>query len=192
MKHTPRKIYLSAGNGYIEISGQEFCDRCKSDAAFGNKYFLPLYGMLMEVPKEVYIEFYKDKRRQKYLMEQSADNGDFSYDMLTTGEFNGEEILRDSKADVEELVERKIMLDRLQEGLSMLMKEERELIYALFFSGLSEREWSARTGIPQKTINDRKHRILEKLKKYWKIKKISAQHVLFSACKVKEVFPDAL
>lgn len=39
------------------------------------------------------------------------------------------------------------------------------LMNALFFRKLSEREWSAETGIPQKTINDRKRRILIKLKK---------------------------
>lgn len=42
---------------------------------------------------------------------------------------------------------------------------EQELIQALFFRGLSERKWSEECGIPQKTINDRKQRILAKLKK---------------------------
>lgn len=166
VKYTPEKIFISANNGYVEISYQEFCNRCRSDASFEEKYFLPLYGMLLEVPKEVYTEFYKDRRRQKYLMEQSANNGDFSYDMLTTEEFNGEDILPDPKADVTELVERKIMLDMLQESLSLLTQEEQELLHALFFLGLSEREWSAKTGVPQRTINHRKRRILGKLKKY--------------------------
>ncbi|MDE5780912.1 MAG: hypothetical protein K2I03_05475 [Lachnospiraceae bacterium] len=33
------------------------------------------------------------------------------------------------------------------------------------YTELSEREWSSISGIPQKTINDRKRRILAKLKK---------------------------
>ena len=37
--------------------------------------------------------------------------------------------------------------------------------YALFTQGLSEREWSSQTGIPQKTINDHKNRLLTKLQK---------------------------
>ena len=36
--------------------------------------------------KADYEEYYRAKRRQKYLDERSAENGDFSYDMLTTEE----------------------------------------------------------------------------------------------------------
>lgn len=165
MKYIPEKIYIIADKGYIEISYQEFCDYCNSDVSFEEKHFLPLCGSLMEVSKEIYIEFYKNRRRQRYLVEQSTSNRDFFYDMLTTEEFNGEDILVDSNADVAKLVERKIMLEMLWESLSMLTHKERELIHAIFFLGLSEREWSAKTGIPQKTINDRKHRILKKLKR---------------------------
>ena len=43
--------------------------------------------------KADYEEYYRAKRRQKYLDERSAENGDFSYDMLTTDEFSGEDIL---------------------------------------------------------------------------------------------------
>ena len=57
---------------------------------------------------------YKDKRRQKYLDERSAKNGDFSYDMLTTDEFNGEDILVDMASYTAGDVENEIMLDNLQ------------------------------------------------------------------------------
>ena len=53
----------------------------------------------MEVDEDTYREFYKTKRRQKYLEERSVKNGDFSYDMLTTNDFNGEDILVDEMAD---------------------------------------------------------------------------------------------
>lgn len=58
------------------------------------------------------------------------------------------------------------MMDKLKECLPMLKSKEQELIDALFYHGLSEREFSKVSGIPQKTINDRKRRILAKLKKY--------------------------
>jgi DNA-directed RNA polymerase specialized sigma24 family protein len=57
------------------------------------------------------------------------------------------------------------MLEKLKSSLILLNQAEMELIKALFYDGVSEREWSAVTGIPQKTINDRKQRILNKLKK---------------------------
>ena len=44
------------------------------------------------------------------------------------------------------------------------IQDEMYLITALFFEGVSERKLSEITGIPQKTIDDRKHKILIKLK----------------------------
>ena len=51
----------------------------------------------------------------------------------------------------------------LHQSLSSLETEERALIETLFFEGLTERAYSERSGIPQKTVNDRKNRILKKL-----------------------------
>lgn len=166
MKYAPRKVFILENNIYKEITYGELCDRTQTgNPAYSDKLFLPLHGMLMEVTKDDYADFYKAENRQKYLSRQSAANGDISYDMLTTDDFNGEDILIDNGMDVAELVENKIMLEKLKECLSSLKAEEHDLINALFFRNLSEREWSAETGIPQKTINDRKRRILAKLKK---------------------------
>jgi DNA-directed RNA polymerase specialized sigma subunit len=49
--------------------------------------------------------------------------------------------------------------------IEMLSEQDRLLIYNLFFKGKSERQLSAETGIPQRTINDRKRKILLELKK---------------------------
>ena len=51
----------------------------------------------------------------------------------------------------------------LHQCLSSLDTDERALIEALFFEGLTERAYSEQSGIPQKTVNDRKNRILKKL-----------------------------
>jgi RNA polymerase sigma factor (sigma-70 family) len=64
----------------------------------------------------------------------------------------------------DEVIER-LEISALYSCLDLLDAGERALIDALFFDGLTEREYSSKTGIPQKTINDRKQRILGKLKK---------------------------
>ena len=61
-----------------------------------------------------------------------------------------------------------VVLDRLEsaalhQSLSSLAAEECALIEAMFFEGLTERAYSEQSGIPQKTVNDRKNRILKKL-----------------------------
>ena len=95
MKKQPKAVYIIENGGYTELTYEEFRRREQICPLYADKLFLPLYGRLMEVSKEDYTEFYRAKRRQKYLDERSADNGDFSYDMLTPDEFSGEDILID-------------------------------------------------------------------------------------------------
>lgn len=165
MKYAPKKVFILDNGSYTELSYEEFCSLQENDASYADKFFIPLHGMLMEVTEETYRDFYKAGRRQKYIDERSVENGDFSYDMLTTDDFNGEDILIDTSQKIDEAVIHKIMLDKLRDSLVLLSDDEQKLINALFFRNFSEREWSAETGIPQKTINDRKRRILIKLKK---------------------------
>ena len=93
MKKQPKAVYIIENGGYTELTYDEFRRREQICPLYADKLFLPLYGRLMEVSQADYEEFYRMKRRQKYLDERSADNGDFSYDMLTTDEFSGEDIL---------------------------------------------------------------------------------------------------
>lgn len=158
------KCFIMTDNGYEEITYEELLRREEADSSYKGRRFLPLHGMLMEVTPEQYRDFYKERRRQKYLYERSKENRDISIDMLTTEQFNGADILFSDEMDIEEQVAYKLLLDKLHNCLSLLTEEEQELIYALFFGEKTEREWSAETGIPQKTINNRKRKILLKLK----------------------------
>ena len=54
---------------------------------------------------------------------------------------------------------------QLRRALRTLTVEERLLIHELFYNGKSERELSAMIAVPQKTINDRKRKILAKLRR---------------------------
>ena len=84
--------------------------------------------------------------------------------MLTTDEFSGEDILIAEQPDVCDTVVESMMTDKLHKSLQLLNQDEKLLIHALYFERKSERKVSAETGIPQKTINDRKRRIIAKLK----------------------------
>ncbi len=125
--------------------------------------------MLVEVSEDAYKAFYKDKRRQKYLNERSNDNGDFSYDMLATDEFNGEDILVDTVADTAGQAEKRILLDKLRQGIILLSDSEQQLLHQLFDQQLSERAIADMYGVSQVAIHKQKARILAKLKKLLKI-----------------------
>ena len=64
----------------------------------------------------------------------------------------------------EDTVIAQLEYEELYSSLDQLAPDERALIDALFFDGLTEREYASQSGISQKTVNNRKHRILGKLK----------------------------
>lgn len=160
MKYAPNKVFILENGSYVEISYEELCRRNENDKNYEDKLFLPLHGMLMEVTADEYRTFYKNVRRQKYLKELSTANGDFSYDILTTDDFNGQDILVDEEQYVEEIVEKNTLLDKLNTCLPMLSVEEREIIQMIFFEELTEREVAKKQGISQVAVHKRKQRIL--------------------------------
>ncbi len=164
-KYANAKCFILSQDGYEEITYSELCRRRDTDTTYEDRKFIPLHGMLMEVTPEQYAEFYRAQNRQRYLDRRSAQNGDISADMLTTDEFNGTDILIDTAESVDDQVIHEIMSDKLTECLSLLSEDEQELIYDLFYSGLTERDAAKKYAVSQVAIHKRKQRILQKLKK---------------------------
>lgn len=167
MKYPPRKVFVLEDGMYVELSYAQFSQKKECCAS---RRFIPLHGMLMEVSEGDYKAFYKDKRRQKYLDERSAKNGDFSYDMLPTDEFNGEDILVDMASDTAGDAEKKIMLDNLRLEFAKLSEDEQKILYLIYGQRLSERVVAERFHVSQNAIHRRKVQILEKLRKAKKLK----------------------
>ena len=67
---------------------------------------------------------------------------------------------------METIVLGRMMRQQLHEAIQNLQKGEQYLIIQLFYEDKSERELAAELGISQKAVNKRRHKILEKLKKF--------------------------
>lgn len=130
------------------------------------EYRIRISGKLVEVTKEVYLCYYRMQRRALFLEEKDGKHGVVYYSAMDTEETNGEEAIPDLTSPyVEDVVTDKLMVEQLYRCISRLTESEKTLIEALYFQGKSEREWSAETGIPQKTINNRRLRLVGKLRK---------------------------
>ena len=165
VKYAPRKVYIRESGGYVELSYTEFC-RCRaSDQTYMDKLFIPIQGCLLEVVREQYTDFYRDKERWRYLQKLDTKNRLLSLDGFTDSEGNPLDFITDEAVDIAETVVNAVMVDRLKAALPLLSDSEQELIQAIFFDGLSEREVGARLGITQSVVNKRKARILIKLRK---------------------------
>lgn len=134
------------------------------------EYRVRVCGALVPVTQEVYQVFYQTKRHAKTLYEKDERNGLISYDGMDTEDTLGEEMIPDRDAiSVEDAVIANILRDKLHRCLSMLDESDRQLIHALFYEGLSERQAAKRFRIPQQTVNYRKRIALAQLKKPFKI-----------------------
>lgn len=164
-RYLPRKVYIRESGGYVELSYTEFCRCRESDQTYMDKLFIPIQGCLLEVVREQYTDFYRDKERWRYLQKLDTKNRLLSLDGFTDSEGNPLDFITDEAVDIAETVVNAVMVDRLKAALPLLSDSEQELIQAIFFDGLSEREVGARLGITQSVVNKRKARILIKLRK---------------------------
>ncbi len=129
------------------------------------KYYL-WAGQRVEVSAEVYKEYYRMKRREKYLEERDMVHGKMLYSNLDTKEWAGEEMIANPYLDdVCEIVTDNLLKEQLQNCIKALTKEERILINAIYYLEFSERECGKLLGLSQKAINKRKVKLLAKLKK---------------------------
>ncbi len=142
-----------------------------------SKQYIMKNGIAVEVSDEVYEILRKSDRRIKYverdlketryIINQEKANvkeipaREDSLDRLTALGFD----FADQTTDFRESVIDKIMLDQALEKLS---DEERYLITQLFYFGRTERDLAGELKISQRTLHDKKHRILCKLHDFLK------------------------
>jgi RNA polymerase sigma factor (sigma-70 family) len=165
VKYAPRKVYIKENNVYVELSYTDFCLRRQSDQSYMDKLFIPVQGCLLEVVREQYADFYKEKERWRYLKKLDTNHKLLSLDGFTDGEGNVIDFIIDETVDIVETVVHAVMVDRLKVALPLLSSSEQALIHAIFFEGLSEREVGLRLGVTQSVVNKRKAKILAKLRK---------------------------
>ena len=132
----------------------------------GTRYLITVDGMDVEVEESLYRIYTKMERRERYLVEVESDMC-VSLEGLAADEDtipylpdNPESIL----IAVETEREQASLLCLLPEALEQLTESEREFIRALYFEGISLREYCRSKGIPVMTQHYRLQQVLRKLK----------------------------
>lgn len=147
--------------GYIQVTEDELQAYKKN--ADGKVFLINLGHSVMEVDETAYYDFYKEENREDYRQKLAIKNNVISMESLISDEFNECNLVVDTSEPLDEKIMRKVMIEKLPEAISILADEEKTLIYQLYFENMSERQISSLTGVPQKTINNRRKRILKKL-----------------------------
>lgn len=117
---------------------------------------------LVDVTREVYLEWYRSRRRERYQKERSRKHGICSLDSLE-GRGNGSGHFHDVAEGLEETVLRNICRDKVREVLESLPTEDARLIELLYFAEATVTDTAKILGCSRKTIQNRRKRILEEL-----------------------------
>ena len=129
-------------------------------------YYLFLGDLKVDVSEEVYKGYWQETNRENYLKRLDKENrlGYFSEFVSDEVGRSMEERLIDKAVDLEKLVEVKIQIEALNRALDNLSPDEREIIQALFYEEIPQRDLAKKLNISQGAVFRRKEKILRKLK----------------------------
>lgn len=129
-------------------------------------YYIFLGDLKVDVSEEVYKGYWQETNRENYLKRLDKENrlGYFSEFVSDEVARSMEERLIDKAVDLEKLVEVKMQIEALNRALDNLNPEEREIIQALFFDEVPQRDLAKKLNISQGAVFRRKEKTLKKLK----------------------------
>lgn len=131
------------------------------------KYMIKIQGDLIEVSEDVYYAYFRMERQERWQEEKKQVHDVLSYDALDNEEIVGAEMIPDlTSPSLEENVISRELKDRLHHAVAALPRAERDLIYAIYFEGKSEREYAKQQGCSQNKIYKRRIKILSKLRMF--------------------------
>ena len=129
-------------------------------------------GVDVEVSDEVYQAYAQADRRERYVIEEAEAGKMLSLDKLLEDHVPLESLGVEQAESAEETTiareereTREKQKVRLVTALSQLTQDEQRLLQALFFDGASVREYARQLGVQHHTIQYRRDRLLEKLRK---------------------------
>ena len=109
--------------------------------------------------------------------------------MLTTDEFNGEDILVDEQADTAAQAEQEVMLDKLRCAMRELDEDEKLLIYRYYYAEIPTTKLAKMYGISHQAVSKRSSKSRENWKILWKNKKFDCSLLRFFGMESEEAFP---
>lgn len=127
------------------------------------KYVLRMAGgALVEVTREVYLEWYQSRRREKYQKERDQKHGICSLEELREcGQlFKAEACMQN---ETEELALQNIRRDSLQRMLGRLPIQDAQLIVLLYYREITVKAAAELYGCSRKAIQNRRGRILKEM-----------------------------
>ena len=143
----------------------------RDEAANVRSNIITVDGIDVEVSDEVYLAYTQLDRRERYLMEEVETDKKLSLDRLLKSGVPLEKLGMEKSPSAEDIVlqneawqQQEQLLSQLSEALSSLTEEEWQMIQALYWEGVSAREYARRLGVYHRTVLYWRDKVLEKLR----------------------------
>lgn len=139
-----------------------------------NEFYLYIEGKPVKVSREVYQEYYRGERKERYFMQDLkrgktvVDAEKQTVEFLPGREDSYERLLEaggDFASPDEPLEERMVRSYLLEQAMDSLSSEEQDVLRELYYCGRTEREAGAVLHIAKTTLHRRRNQALEKLRK---------------------------
>lgn len=159
----PKTIYIKENESYTELSAAEYMYLCKSIPNYKDShYFIPVQNYLLEVTFEEYQDFYREAEHAKYLSKQQQKK-----EIIYLSELGPDFVICDSAENLQDFVERHILLEKVRYSLSMLSDEDRQFITQYYTIGKGARNALAKKHhIHPSNVTRRIQRILKEIRSY--------------------------
>ena len=122
------------------------------------EYYMIVENKKVRVPRKVFLICQNSYR--KMLRASKHDKNIYHFSDLSQAEK-----YQINRISEEEKINQWYRKYELNQALNKLNDQEQYIIQEIFFKGHSERDLAERMGLPEKTLNNHKHKILQKLKK---------------------------
>jgi RNA polymerase sigma factor (sigma-70 family) len=140
--------------------------------------FIRIGKELVPVSKEMYREYYRMKRRERYMEEDikvgriDVDPEAETYTFVPSKEDSIERLMDDGADFADEQMVEDIICDKatlliLQEAMEELNREEQELIKKLYYKNFTVREIAKQENISHVAVVKRHKKVLDKLRKFF-------------------------
>ena len=121
-------------------------------------------GTLVDVAREIYLEWYRSKRKERYQRERDRKYGLCSIERLCEkGYFPGQSVCNVDKT-LETILHNEC-LDKLENALKNLSEQDIRLVRFLYFEEMTVKKAAEIFGCSRKIIQNRRRKILDKIRK---------------------------
>ena len=167
-----RKNNSSEPNGWVEMTGKEFYQFVQDPRNRG-RYFIDMGDVVLETTESTCREHKAEENHHTYLLKQQEGVEIVSLQSKLRGEsMTVQDIVADQTQEVEAAAVRSLLMQEMYAALRQLPEDERGMIYILYLNRPQKTisELSRESGIPLMTLQNKKLRILAKLRRSLKEK----------------------